>query len=108
VEDPTNVAETFNKYFVNVDKILAEKISASSSSSTNCQLYLKNRIKMSIFLDSSRIKEVFNIVNSLKCKKMAKNKTIPSFYVKIASHVFAPYLTFFFTLSFNYGIFQTL
>jgi len=36
VEDPTDDAETFNKYFVDVGKTLAEIISASSSSSTNC------------------------------------------------------------------------
>jgi len=36
VEDPTDVAETFIKYFVNIGKILAEKFSVSSPSLTNC------------------------------------------------------------------------
>ena len=70
-----------------------------------CKIYLKNRIQSSIFFEPPRPNEIFNIINSLKSKKSAKKNAIPSYFIKVAGHVLTSYLTHFFTLAFNFGVF---
>ena len=47
VENIFDVAETFNKYFANVGKALADKIITTNPN--HCKSYLQNRIQSSIF-----------------------------------------------------------
>ena len=103
VENVFDVVEKFNKYFANVGKMLADKIITTNPN--HCKSYLQNRIQSSIFLNPPQSNEIFNIINSLKCKKSAKNNAVPSYFIKIAGNVLAPYLAYFYALSFEYGIF---
>ena len=67
---------------------------------------MRNGIQNSVFLDAPRPNKVFNIINYLKCKNSSKENVIPSYYfIRVASHLLAPYLTYFFILSLNFGIF---
>ena len=103
LENPMDIAESFNTYFVNIGKYLADKIPQTHP--LQCKIYLKNRIQSSIFFDPPRPNEIFNIINSLKSKKSAKKNAIPSYFIKVAGYVLTSYLTFFFALAFNFGIF---
>ena len=48
LENPKDIAESFNTYFVNIGKYLADKIPQTHL--LQCKIYLKNRIQSSIFL----------------------------------------------------------
>ena len=91
-----------------VGKTLADEILPTPPQT--CKKYLRNRIQNSFFLDAPRPNEVCNIINSLKCKKSSKAKenVIPSYFIRVAGHLLAPYLNYFFTLSFDFGIFPDI
>jgi len=67
IENPQEICETFNDFFVNIDKTLNEKIPFTTTN--QCSVYLRNRVQNSIFLDLPRTNEVFNLISSLKSKK---------------------------------------
>ena len=48
LENPKDIAEAFNTYFVNIGKYLADKIPQTHP--LQSKIYLKNRIQSSIFL----------------------------------------------------------
>ena len=68
----------------------------------------KIEIQNSIFLDAPRPNEVYNIINSLKCKKSSKENVTLSYFIGVADPLLAPHLTYFFTLLFNFGIFPDI
>ena len=100
MENIFDVAEKFNKYFANVGTTLADKKIIKTNPHL-CKFYLQNRIQSSIFLNPTRNNEIFNIINSLKCKKSAKNNAVSSYLIKIAGNVLAPYLAYFYAFSFQ-------
>ena len=89
-----------------VGKTLADKI--LSTFPQTCNKYLRNRIQNSIFFDAPRPNKVYNIINFLKCKKSSKENVIPSYLIKVAGHLLAPYLIYFFAVSFDFGIFSDM
>ena len=50
----------------------------------------------------------YYIINFLKRKKSSKENVIPSYFITIAGHLLAPYLTYFFTLLLDFGIFPNI
>jgi len=62
-------------------------------------------VQNSIFLDPPRTNEAFNLISSQNSKKSSKPKTIPSYFVKLAGDILAPYLSHMFSFAFDYGIF---
>ena len=97
------LAGTFYNYFVKVGKTLTDKIFPTPPQT--CKKYLRNRIQDLIFFEAPRPNEIFNIINSLKCKKSSKENVKLSYFTRVTGHLPAPYLTYFFRLSFNFGIF---
>ena len=85
IENSFDIAETLNNYFVKVGKTLADEILPTSVQT--CKKYLRNRIRNSIFLDEPRPNEIYNIINSLKCKNSSKEKVIPSYFIRVAGHL---------------------
>ena len=62
-------------------------------------------MKNTIFLKSPRVNEILNIINSLKPKKCCDDNVIPSYFLKVAGDILAPYLSYFFSLSCDFEIF---
>ena len=67
--------------------------------------FLNDKVKNTIFLKPPRVNEILNIINSLKSKKCCDDNVIPSYFIKVAGDILAPYLSYFFSLSFDFGIF---
>ena len=57
-----------------------------------------------MFLAPPRRSEVFNIIHSLRLRKSSGNDNIDSYFILIACDVLTLYLTYFFHLSFEFGI----
>ena len=58
-----------------------------------------------MFLELPRHTEVFNIVHSLRLRKPSGRDNIDSCFIRIACDVLTSYLTYFFHVSFEFGIF---
>ena len=70
-----------------------------------CKSFLNDKVKNMIFLEPPRVSEILDIINSLKSKKSCDDNVILSYFIKVASDILALYLSYFFFLSFNFGIF---
>ena len=103
LENPEKIAVSFNTYFVNIGKYLADKIPQTHP--LQCKIHLKKLYSILNFFEPPRPKEIFNIINSLKSKKSAKKNATPSYFIKVAGHVLTSHLTHVFALTFNFGIF---
>ena len=102
-DKPDEVAKHFNDFFVNIGQKLANEILSSETS--QCNSFLNDKVKNTIFLEPPRVNEILNIINSLKSKKCCDDNVIPSHFIKVAGDILAPYLSYFFYLSFDFGIF---
>ena len=109
IENYFDIAETFNNYLVKVDETLADKMFPTSQ--LTCKKYLRNRIQNSIFLDALRPNKVYNTIKFLKCKKLSKKKKCNTLFFQKSSRSLAGILfnlEYFFTLSFDFGIFPDM
>ena len=102
-DKPDEVAEHFNNFFVNIGQKLANEIPLSETS--QCKSFLNHKVKNTIFLKPPRVNKNFNIINLLKSKKCGDDNVIPSYFVKVVGDILAPYLSYLFFLSFDFGIF---
>ena len=59
-----------------------------------------------MFLKSPRHSEVFNIIHSLRLRKSSGHDDIDLYFIRLACDVLTPHLTYFFHLSFEFGIFS--
>ena len=84
-------------------KKLADEIPPSET--LQCKSFLNDKVKNTIFLQPPRVDEILNIINPLKSRKCCDDNVIPSYFIKVAGDILAPYLSYFFSLSFNFGIF---
>ena len=57
--------------------------------------FLNDKVKNTIFLEPPRVNEILNIINSLKSKKCCEDNVIPSYFLKVAGDILAPYLSYF-------------
>ena len=59
-----------------------------------------------IYLNPSSLEEVYAELCSLNLKKSTGPDDIPSYFVKLAAPILAPYLTYFIEMSFKLGVFS--
>ena len=103
VDNPTNIANHFNKFFCKIGQSLADKVNRAGNE--NPIKYLNNRINESIFLTPTNFQEISRIISSLKNSSSFGPDGISSFFLKIASDVVSFPLSIFFNLFIEQGCF---
>ena len=68
--------EEFNKYFSHIGENLAAKF--KSVNAETYKLYLRNRMRSSIFIEPPRANEVKNVINSLNLRKFVGHDNLSS------------------------------
>ena len=107
VEEPKLIAESFNNFFGNIGRRLTQNINESNIY-FKLFLYKSSNVASSIALIPPTANEVFNELNCLKNKKAAGSDDSSPFFIKTASLIIAPYLTYFIELMFNQGVFPNI
>ena len=97
------IAEKFNQHFASIGKNLADKI--QNNDNNKFSKYLSQRSSSSMYLEPPRYNEVYNLIHSLGLHKSSGHDNIHSYYIQIACDAITPYLTHFYQLSFEFGIF---
>jgi len=105
ITDPVNIANAFNKYFVNVGPTVESKIPASDIPYTE---YLKKSVKNSFYLSPVKTYEISDIIKSLDLNKSLGPNSIPIFILKLCQGFFSTNLEKIINLSFKTGIFPEL
>ena len=101
IDDPKEMAEVFNNYFVNIGPNLAHNIPDSNK---DFHSYLTNRNPQSLFFTPVTEDEVKQVVNNLKTKRSSGYDDITNFLLKnIINEIVAP-LTHILNLSLSQGI----
>ena len=90
VEEPKDVAQLLNKYFVDIGKNMAKAIPPIHSTykpppSTNS--------KNSLFMSPTTPEEIANVITSLINKKAIRSKDIETYFIKISGVTIAPILS---------------
>ena len=100
VDDPAEIAEVFNEYFVNIGPNLANNI---PNSNTNFRNFLKDQNPQSMFFAPAVEEEIKDIVNNLNAKKSCGYDDITNFLLKnIVNEIITP-LTHILNLSLSSG-----
>ena len=97
-------AELFNNFFVDVGNNLANNIKSAASS----KIYSKNRVPSSFVLFPPTAVEVSQEITRLKIKESTSHDQIPSFFLKTAADVIAPYLILLVNYMFTNRIFPDM
>ena len=103
ITEKQSILEEFSKYFSNIGENLADKF--KSDNPETYKLYLRNKVKSSIFMEPPRVNEVKNLMNSLNLRKSVGHDNISSYYLRIASDILSPVLCYFIDNAFRLGIF---
>ena len=91
------VVNSFNIFFCNVGKKLADKILGNEN--YTFLNYLSNRVSQSIYLKPPELNENIKSIHSLNVNKAFGHDTIPAFSLKNCHYNSKPYLQYFFDLS---------
>ena len=94
-------AELFNNFFVNIGNNLTNNI----KSAYKLACFLKNRVPSCLVLFSPTAVEINQEITRLKVKKSTSYDEIPSFFLKTAANVIAPYLALLIDFVFTNGVF---
>ena len=78
----------FNNHFASIGKSLATSISDDNNSDKFLN-YLKNPCSSSIYLQSTALQEVINLINSLKSNKAGGHDDILLYFPKVSGHIIA-------------------
>ena len=90
VEEPKDVAQLLNKFFVDIGKNAAKAISPIHSRyEPPPSTYSKN----SLFMSPTIPEEITNVITSLNNKKAIRSKDIDTCYIKISRVIIAPILS---------------
>ena len=103
ITEKQSILEEFNKYFSNIGENLADKF--KSDNPETYKLYLRNKVKSSIFMEPPRTNRVKNLMNFLNLRKSVGHDNISSYYLRIASDILSPVLCYFIDNAFRLGIF---
>ena len=63
MEDPTQIAEAFHNFFINIGKVLDNKIPTTTSNPTQ---FIPKHYNINIFLNPATDNEIENIIDNLK------------------------------------------
>ena len=96
-------AELYSNFFVDVVNNLANNVKSAAPP----KIYLKSRVLSSFVLFPSTAAEVSQEITRLKIKKLTSLDQIPSFFLKTAADVIAPYLVLLVNYIFTDRIFPT-
>ena len=102
-KEPKTVVNSFNTFFCNFGKKLADKILDNENHSF--LNYLSNRVSQSIYLKPPQLNKIINSIHSLNVNKSIGHDNIPAFPLKIIATTIAPYVLCFFDFSFSRRIF---
>ena len=90
VEEPKDVAQLLNKYFVDIGKNMAKAIPPIHSTyKPPPSTYSKN----SLFMSPTTPEEIANVITSLINKKAIRSKDIETYFIKISGVIIAPILS---------------
>ena len=90
VEEPKDVAQLLNKYFVDIGKNMAKAIPPIHSTyKLPPSTYSKNYL----FMSTTTPEEIANVITSLINKKAIRSKDIETYFIKISSVIIAPILS---------------
>ena len=102
-DEPTEISEQFNNYFVTIGMTIANNVNKSDDS--DFKSYLRHSISSTIVLDPPQPVEIFNVINSLNPHRASGYDNISAYFLRLVNEVLAPILTAFFTWAFEKGIF---
>ena len=107
VEETERIAESFNNFFGNIGRRLPQNINQPN---INFKYFLRKSCKVasSIALIPPTTNEVYNELNRLKNKKADGSDDLSPFFIKTASLIITPYLTYFIEFMFNQGVFPNI
>ena len=105
INDPNEIANTFNNFFTNVGPNLDKEIPKTPISPLS---YLNSRVTENFAFKDTTISEVMIILLQLDDKKSSGPSDIPIKLLKIAAPIIVPHLVSIFNLSFKTGIFPNM
>lgn len=105
VDDPKDIANAFNNFFVNVGPDTEKKVPKVPNKSP--EQFLKNRIQFEFIIAHISEQEIVDLIMSLP-NKATGHASIPLKFLKIVADVIAIPLCRIITLSFSKGIFPEL
>ena len=102
VEGKENIANEFNKYFVNTGKRINQKLGPASSGASD---FLKDPLRNSLFFNPTNEQEIISIVQNMKSKNSSGFDSINSKIIKHTIHSLIPPLLYLINLSLSTGKF---
>ena len=106
VENPNEIAQQLNNYFVKIGQTIVNNSSHSiNSSQLDFKKFLSNSVSQSIVLAPPHPAEIYNIINSLDTSKACGHDNIPPYFLRVGSEILAPILALLFSYVFELGIF---
>ena len=103
IDNPSDIAEAFNNYFVKIGNTLSENIENHHNNSYSA--YFKNSILNSIVLDPPTTNEIFNLLLSTNPSKACGCDNISNYFLRTGAIVLAPILAVYFGKALELGIF---
>ena len=92
IQNPKNVSNAFNEYFVNVGNCLSNKISAATDCAFSATSLITINAKNSFFMRPIAESEILRHINGLKSSKSAGKFGIPIKYIKLSAKIVSPLL----------------
>ena len=105
VNNPMEIAEHFNNFFVNIGSDLRKKIPPSSKAPKE---FLSGNYCSSMFLAPTTAEEITDIINNLKNSNSSGHDSIPIKLIKSCSSLLAPILAHINNQSLTDGIFPAV
>ena len=102
VDQPVDISEEFNTYFVNIAKRLADKLRATDD--TNFMSYLKHPTLSSKHVNPTDSYEIVSLINSLQLNK-ANGFNISAYFLNVGADILAYPITDLFNHCISLGIF---
>ena len=102
LNDPNDIANAFNEFFVNIGKSMADKIPNVDSVNYSA------RLLQSFALQEVVVDEIANLIYALSDNKSCREDDIPVKFLKLSCSVIAPFLTNIFNKCITLGIYPDL
>ena len=106
IEDPNEISEKFNNYFVKVGQSIAANI--SNANDTSFKRFLTNSVSQSITLVPLNPNELYNAINSLNSNKSCGHDEISPHFLRLGCEMLAPILSLLFSYVFDLGFFPQI
>ena len=102
VQNPTEIANSFNKFFVNIGKNMSSKI-------PNVENNIESpRVMQSFALTETTSSEVEILIESMNLHKSTREDDIPIKIFKMCKTIISPYLAFIFNMCVMQGVYPNL